>query len=81
MEITKKIALILLIIGGLNWGLVGLNPSWNLVEFFLGGVSWLERLIYILVGLSALLLIFRKESSKKELKEQESEVIQEDKMM
>lgn len=52
------VAFILLVIGGLNWGLVALNESWNVVDLILGSVSWLERLVYILVGLSALLLIF-----------------------
>ncbi len=48
------IAMILLIIGGLNWGLIGLNPSWNVVMMVFGSMGWLLNLIYILVGLSAL---------------------------
>jgi uncharacterized membrane protein YuzA (DUF378 family) len=47
------IALILVIIGGLNWGLVGFF-NWNLVHAIFGSVSWLERLIYAIVGLAAL---------------------------
>lgn len=47
--------MILVIVGGLNWGLVALN--FNLVNFLFGSVSWLETLVYILVGLSALWLI------------------------
>ena len=46
----------LLIIGGLNWGLVGLL-EYNLVESLLGSWSWLVTLIYVLVGLSAVLVI------------------------
>ena len=46
-------AVVLLIIGGINWGLVGVF-DWNLVEAILGGVPVLERITYILVGLSAL---------------------------
>lgn len=42
----------LLVIGGLNWGLVALN--WNLVESLLGAWPMLVQLVYILVGLSAL---------------------------
>ncbi len=44
---------ILVIIGGLNWLLVGLF-DWNLVTALVGNWPWLEKLIYILVGLSAL---------------------------
>lgn len=50
------IALILIVVGGLNWGLVGIG--WNLVEAIFGGVPAIERIIYILVGLSALYTIF-----------------------
>lgn len=45
--------LILVIIGGLNWGLVGLF-NFNLVAAILGAESPLARIVYILVGLSAL---------------------------
>jgi uncharacterized membrane protein YuzA (DUF378 family) len=47
------ITLILVIIGAINWGLVGLF-SWNLVEAIFGGAPVLVRIIYILVGLSGL---------------------------
>ncbi len=56
MTILKKIAWVLVIIGGLNWGLVAINPAWNLVELL--QVTWLIKLVYALVGLSALLSIF-----------------------
>ncbi|MBI4598943.1 DUF378 domain-containing protein [Candidatus Uhrbacteria bacterium] len=46
----------LVIIGGLNWGLVGLF-KWNLVNAIFGSVSWLESLIYILVGVSAIIMV------------------------
>lgn len=46
------VALILLIIGGLNWGLIGLF-GFNLVDAIFGATSTLGRIIYILVGLSA----------------------------
>jgi uncharacterized membrane protein YuzA (DUF378 family) len=51
------IALVVLIIGGLNWGLVGLF-SFNLVEF-LFGLTLLTRLIYILVGAAAVWVLIR----------------------
>lgn len=47
----------LAIIGALNWGLVGIF-DWNLVDAILGGVPVLERIVYILVGVSGLVLIF-----------------------
>lgn len=53
MRILNMIALILLIVGGLNWGLVGLL-SFNLVAAILGETSVLSRAVYVLVGLSAL---------------------------
>lgn len=54
------LAQILLIIGGINWGLVGLLDL-NLVSTLFGEGSLISRIIYILVGLSALwgLAIFR----------------------
>lgn len=51
------IALILVIIGGLNWGLVGLF-NYNLVDAIFGVGSTLSRIIYILVALAALYMIY-----------------------
>ena len=52
-----SIAWILVMVGGLNWLLVGLGgfmgSDWNLVHFILGSVPALEWLVYVLVGLSA----------------------------
>ena len=57
-----KIALVLLIIGGLNWGLVGIF-SFDLVAWLFGGTgALLSRVVYILVALSAvwcITLLFR----------------------
>ena len=50
------IAIILVIIGGLNWGLVGLF-EFNLVQAIFGEMSVISKAIYTLVGLSALYLI------------------------
>ncbi|MBA7556844.1 hypothetical protein ES705_49567 [subsurface metagenome] len=47
------IALILLIVGGLNWGLVGLF-DFDLVTAIFGMMSALSRIVYIIVGLSAI---------------------------
>lgn len=48
-----NIALTLLIIGGLNWGLIGFF-DYNLVESLFGTMPWLTRIIYALVGASAI---------------------------
>ena len=50
------IALILVIVGGLNWGLVALGV--NLVTAIFGSMPWLVSLVYLLVGLSAIYLAF-----------------------
>lgn len=49
------IALVLVIVGGLNWGLVGIM-DFNLVSAIFGEMSTLSRVVYGLVGLSALWL-------------------------
>ena len=51
------IAAVLLVIGGLNWGLVGLF-GFNLVEFIFGFMSPASRIVYALVGLAALYEVF-----------------------
>jgi len=51
------IAYVLTIIGGLNWGLVGAF-DFNLVATIFGEQTILSRIIYILVGLSAIYLIY-----------------------
>ena len=53
MSILNKITLLLLIVGGLNWGLVGLL-NFDLVAAIFGEMSLLSRVVYGLVGLSAL---------------------------
>lgn len=50
------IALTLVIIGALNWLLVGVL-NWNLVSALFGNIGWLERLVYILVGLSGVMML------------------------
>ena len=51
------LAFVLLIVGGLNWGLVG-AAQFDLVAAIFGEGSALSRLVYILVGLAALYAIF-----------------------
>ena len=52
-----KVANVLLIIGGLNWGLVGvgnfMGSNWDLVNLVLGGIPVLQNIVYLLVGVSA----------------------------
>ena len=59
---VAKLGWLLLVIGGLNWGLVGIGGfaggDWNVVHAILGSWAWLEWVVYILVGLSALVSIF-----------------------
>ena len=68
MELIKKISFVLTIIGGLNWGSVGLF-QFDLVAFACGGsASMISRIIYTIVGLSAvwcISLLFRDMSDKK----------------
>jgi len=52
MKTINIITLALIIVGGLNWGLVGL-ASFDLVAAIFGEGSALSRLVYILVGVSA----------------------------
>lgn len=47
----KQISLIILIVAGLNWGLVGLFRVDIVTAIF--GFNWFSRLIYILIGVAA----------------------------
>ncbi|MFA6190267.1 MAG: DUF378 domain-containing protein [Candidatus Staskawiczbacteria bacterium] len=49
------VALVLVIVGGLNWLLVAFG--WNLVTMLLGEGSALTNIVYVLVGLSAIYLV------------------------
>lgn len=53
MRAINTITLVLLIVGGLNWGLVGLL-EFDLVAAIFGAMSPLSRIVYTLVGVSAL---------------------------
>ncbi len=54
---VHMVSWILIIVGGLNWGLVGLGglmgSDLNLVNMLLGSMPMVEALVYLLVGLSA----------------------------
>ena len=53
MRALNVITLILLIVGGLNWGLVGAF-NFDLVAAIFGEMSPLSRIVYVLVGVAAL---------------------------
>lgn len=58
MNPLSWIALILVVVGGLNWGLVGV-ANFNLVSAILGSVPILEKIVYIVVGLSAIVVLIQ----------------------
>lgn len=51
------VAIVLAVIGAVNWGLVGLF-DFNLVSALFGPMSTLSRIIYVVVGLAGLYLVF-----------------------
>ncbi len=58
----SKIAEILVIVGGVNWGLVAvgmfMGSNLNLVNMVLGSMPTIEAIVYLLVGISAVMMIF-----------------------
>ncbi len=54
MKSLHMLAFVLLVVGGVNWGLTALG--FNLVNLVLGGFPALEKLVYLLVGVSAVYL-------------------------
>ena len=56
MVILQKIALVITIIGAINWGLIGLF-DFNLVATLFESVEIIEKIIYILVGICGLINI------------------------
>lgn len=56
MKVLNWIALILVIVGALNWGLVGLL-NFDLVAAIFGTMSVLSRIVYTLVGIAAVYIV------------------------
>ena len=56
-NVLDWIALILVIVGGLNWGLVGLF-QFDLVKAIFGSIPVLQNVVYVLVGISAVYMIY-----------------------
>ena len=53
MKVIDKIALVLIIIGAINWGLIGFF-KFDLVATIFGDMSVVSRIVYALVGISGL---------------------------
>lgn len=67
---VKTVAVWLLIVGALNWGLVGLGmllggEGWNVVNMIFGGWPMLEGLVYVLVGAAGVWKLWMKLSGSK----------------
>lgn len=64
MKYVEMVATLLVVVGAVNWGLVGLGwlvgggDNWNLVNRALGSMMEVEALVYVLVGLSGLWLAY-----------------------
>ena len=56
MKVVDKIALVLIIIGAINWGLIGLF-KFDLVAFVFGDMTVMSRIVYAIVGIAGLYLI------------------------
>lgn len=56
MTFIKIVSYVLVLIGAINWGLVGAF-DFNLVSYLFGDMTRVSRIIYLLVGLSALLCV------------------------
>lgn len=60
----SMISKVLVIVGGLNWGLLGVGmlmgkmTEWNVVHMLLGSWPMVEAVVYVLVGLAALGKVF-----------------------
>lgn len=54
MQTLQKVALVLVIIGAINWGLIGLF-DFNLVETLFGTENIISKIIYVLVGIAGII--------------------------
>lgn len=53
MRTLDTIALTLVIVGAINWGLIGFF-NFNLVDALFGSVAWIARTVYALVGIAGI---------------------------
>jgi len=54
MQTLQKVALVFIIIGAINWGLIGLF-DFNLVETLFGVDNVITKIVYVLVGISGII--------------------------
>ena len=57
-SVIDWIAAILVVIGALNWGLVGLFEL-NIVESIFGSIAWLATVVYVLVALAGIWVLIK----------------------
>jgi uncharacterized membrane protein YuzA (DUF378 family) len=57
LTVVDWVAVVLVVVGALNWGLVGL-AKFDLVETIFGEESPLARIVYILVGLAGVYVLY-----------------------
>jgi uncharacterized membrane protein YuzA (DUF378 family) len=61
-SVLDWIVVALVIIGAVNWGLVGLGGflgmNLNVVNLVLGSIAWLENIVYVIVGLAGLYKLY-----------------------
>ncbi len=71
MKTVEMIGWVLVVVGALNWGLVGLGMlmgagmTWNLVNMLLGTMPSVEAVVYLLVGLAGVWMVWAKVAGKK----------------
>ena len=62
MKQVELVATLLVVVGAVNWGLVGLGgfmgANWNLVNMLLGSMPQLEWVVYVLVGVAGVWLFY-----------------------
>ncbi len=62
MKWVELVATLLVVVGAVNWGLVGLGgfmgANWNLVNMVLGSWPQVEWLVYVLVGVAGIWLFY-----------------------
>ena len=55
-KVLDNILLALIVIGAINWGLIGFF-RFDLIAFILGNMTWVSRILYALVGIGGLYMI------------------------
>ncbi|HUX06557.1 MAG TPA: DUF378 domain-containing protein [Acidobacteriota bacterium] len=59
MKALEWIALIIVVIGAINWGLIGLF-EFNLVTYLISAMDWLVKTVYVIVGIAGIVLLICK---------------------